>query len=50
MELLVENGAEVASVPFVEVLRTWGPKIIRFFLAHEADLIRDQPFAHARTR
>ena len=47
VELLIKNGAEAASVPFVEVLRTWDPKIIRFFLGHEADLIRDQPFAHA---
>ena len=47
VELLVKNGAEVAAVPFVEVLRTWDPKIIRFFLGHGADLIRDQPFAHA---
>ena len=47
VELLVKNGAKVAAVPFVEVLRTWDPKIIRFFLGHGADLIRDQPFAHA---
>lgn len=47
VELLVKNGAELASVPYAEVLRTWEPKIIRFFLEHGADLIRDQPFAHA---
>jgi ankyrin repeat protein len=47
VELLVENGAEIASVPFVEVLRTWDPKIIRFFLDYGADLIGGQPFAYA---
>jgi len=47
VELLAKNGAEIASVPFVEVLRTWDPKIIHFFLEHGADVIRDQPFAHA---
>ena len=47
VELLVKTGAEIASVPFEEVLRTWDPKMIRFFLKHNADLIRDQPFAHA---
>lgn len=47
VQLLVENGAEIASVPFYEVLRTWDPTIIRFFLDHGADVIRDQPFANA---
>jgi len=44
VELLVKNGAEIASVPYAEVLRTWDPKMIRFFLEHGANLIRDQPF------
>ncbi len=46
-QLLVDNGAEIASVPFYEVLRTWDPKIIRFLLDRGADVIRDQPFANA---
>ena len=47
VDLLVRYGAEISAVPFAEVLRTWDPKIIRFFPDHGADLIRDQPFAHA---
>ncbi|HWR54444.1 MAG TPA: ankyrin repeat domain-containing protein, partial [Bryobacteraceae bacterium] len=44
-QLLVRERAEIASLPFYEVLRTWDPKIIRFFLDRGADVIRDQPFA-----
>jgi hypothetical protein len=47
VELLVEYGAEISSVPFAEVLRTWDPKIIRFFLDRGADVITDRPFAVA---
>jgi hypothetical protein len=32
VELLVENGAEITSVPLADVLITWEPKLIRFFL------------------
>ena len=33
IQLLVENGAEVKSVPFADVLLEWNPHIFRFFLA-----------------
>lgn len=47
VELLVNHGAEISSVPFEDVLRTWDPKIIRFFLDHGADAITGRPFAVA---
>lgn len=47
VDLLVSAGAEVASVPFAEVLFTWEPKLIHFFLDHGADIITDRPFAAA---
>ncbi|MGD0268324.1 MAG: ankyrin repeat domain-containing protein [Candidatus Sulfotelmatobacter sp.] len=47
VELLIENGAQIAAVPFADVLLTWEPKLIRFFLDRGADPIKDQPFAVA---
>jgi len=47
IELLVENGAEVKSVPFTDVLLEWNPHIVRFFLAHGADVVEGAPFAVA---
>ena len=47
VELLVENGAQITSVPFADVLLTWQPKLIRFFLDHGADPVSDSPFAVA---
>jgi len=47
VELLVENGAQITSVPFADVLLTWEPKLIRFFLDHGADPVKDSPFAVA---
>jgi len=47
IELLVSHGAETSSVPFIDVLRVWEPKIIRYFLDHGADFITDSPFAVA---
>jgi hypothetical protein len=46
-ELLIENGAQVTSVPLSEVLLSWEPKLIRFFLDRGADPITDRPFAVA---
>lgn len=46
-ELLVENGAQIAAVPFADVLLTWEPNLIRFFLDRGADPIKDNPFAVA---
>lgn len=47
VELLVENGAEVRSVPFSDVLLEWNPQIVRFFLEHGADPVLGAPFAVA---
>jgi hypothetical protein len=45
VELLVADGADIQSVPLVDVLLTWEPKIIRFFLDHGADAVGGRPFA-----
>lgn len=47
VQLLVENGAEPSSLPFAEVLMSWDPKIIRFFMDHGADLVEGSPFSVA---
>ena len=47
VQLLVENGAEVTSVPFADVLLEWNPQIVRFFLEHGADAVEGSPFAVA---
>lgn len=47
VELLLANGADVRSVAFVDVLLSWEPKIIRYFLDHGADAVTDRPFAEA---
>jgi ankyrin repeat protein len=47
IELLVENGAEVKSVPLSDVLLEWNPHIFRFFLERGADPVEGSPFAVA---
>jgi Ankyrin repeats (3 copies) len=47
IQLLVTYGAQLSSVPFIEVLRIWEPTIIRFFLDHGADFVQGSPFAVA---
>ena len=47
IELLVESGAEVKSVPFSDVLLEWNPHIFRFFLERGADPVEGSPFAVA---
>jgi hypothetical protein len=47
IELLFSHGAEIGSVPFIEVLQLWDPTIIRYFLDHGADFITGRPFAVA---
>jgi hypothetical protein len=47
VDLLVENGAEITSVPLHDVLLTWEPRLMRFFLDRGADPIADFPFAFA---
>jgi hypothetical protein len=34
VELLLANGADIKSVPLADVLLTWEPKLIQFFLDH----------------
>lgn len=47
VQLLVSYGAEVRSVSLAEVLLTWAPEMIRFFLDCGADVVTDAPFASA---
>ena len=47
IQLLVENWAEVKSVPFSDVLLEWNPHIVRFFLERGADAVKGSPFAVA---
>ncbi len=47
VELLLANGANVKSVPLADVLLTWEPKMIRFFLDRGADPLEGRPFAVA---
>ena len=47
VELLLAHGADIKSVPLADVLLTWEPKMIRFFLDHGADPLEGRPFAVA---
>ena len=47
VELLLARGADVKSVPLTDVLLTWEPSLIRFFLEHGANPIAGRPFAEA---
>lgn len=47
MQLLLGSGADIQSVPLADVLLTWEPTIIRFFLDQGADAITESPFAVA---
>jgi len=47
VELLLANGADIKSVPLIDVLLTWEPKLIAFFLGHGADVLEGGPFAEA---
>jgi hypothetical protein len=47
IELLLANGADIKSVPLVDVLFTWDPKLIHYFLDHGADPLKGRPFAEA---
>jgi len=49
VELLLKLGADITSVPFSDVLLSWDPKLIRFFLSRGADFITGAPFAEAFT-
>lgn len=47
VELLVENGADISAVPLADVLLTWEPRLMRFFLGRGADPVKDFAFATA---
>lgn len=47
VELLLASGADVKSVPLLDALLTWEPRLIQFFLDHGADPIAERPFAEA---
>jgi len=47
VELAVTHGADVASVPFLDVLLTGDRALVAFFLERGADPITDYPFARA---
>ncbi|MBZ5562248.1 MAG: hypothetical protein LAP13_07480 [Acidobacteriia bacterium] len=47
VELLPAHGADIKSVPLTDVLLTWEPTLIRFFLDRGADPIEGRPFAEA---
>lgn len=47
VQLLVTHGAQVKTVPLVNVLLAWDPAIIRFFLENGADVVTGSPFAVA---
>jgi hypothetical protein len=49
VELLLKLGADISSVPFSDVLLSWDPKLIRFFLSRGADFVTGAPFAEAFT-
>lgn len=47
VELLLAHGASIKAVPLVDVLLTWEPQLIRFFLDHGADPLDGRPFGVA---
>ena len=47
VELLLANGADIKAVRLADVLLTWEPKLISFFIDHGADPLEGRPFAEA---
>ena len=47
IELALAHGAEIAAVPFLDVLLTGDRAIVTTFLEHGADPLTDLPFARA---
>jgi hypothetical protein len=41
VEILVSYGAEIESAPFIDVLRSWQPPMISYFLDRGSDFIKD---------
>jgi hypothetical protein len=49
IELLLANGVNIKSVRLADVLLTWEPKLIRYFLHKGADSVEGRPFTEAFT-
>jgi hypothetical protein len=47
VELLLVNGTDIKDAPLSDVLLTWEPRLIRFFLDHGGDVLEGRPFAVA---
>src|ERR1700730_7725237 len=47
VQLLLAHGADLKSVPLADVLFSWNPALIRFFLTQGSDPISGAPFAQA---
>jgi len=47
IELAVVHGADIASIPFLDVLLTGDRELVAFFLERGADPTADYPFARA---
>ena len=43
VQLLLQHGAEGKSVPFIEVLLSWDPKMMLLFLDKGADALSSDP-------
>lgn len=48
VELALAHGADIASIPFLDVLMTGDRTIMTAFLERGADPIAGYPFAHGR--
>lgn len=47
IQLLLANGADIKAVSLADVLLTWEPRLIRFFLDHGANPLEGRPFTEA---
>jgi hypothetical protein len=47
VELLLANGADIKAISLADVLLSWEPRLIHFFLDHGADPLEGRPFAVA---
>ena len=44
VEVLVQNGAQLQTVPLEDALLTWDREMMQFFLDRGADLVTGNPF------
>jgi len=47
VKLLIKQGADIKSVDMVEVFETWEPKMMDWFIDHDADVETGRPLAWA---